>query len=183
MTDLRFAIRTLRKHPGFAIAAVLALAVGIGANSAMFSIVESVLLRPLPFPHADRLVNLWESNLKRNIPRMVVAPANYFDWRKQNQVFSQLGAYQQATFNLASASNEPERFLGAICDPGFWTVLGVAPVLGRTFTEQENQPGRDGVVLLGYGLWRERFGGDPKIVGQTFNLNGRPRTVIGVMPA
>src|SRR5438270_771144 len=134
MTDVRLALRTLRKNPGFTVAAVLALAVGIGANSAMFSIVEGVLLRPLPFPRSDRLVNMWESNLTRNIPRMVVAPANYYDWRSQDQMFSAMGAYQQNTFNLASGNNEPERFLGAICDAGFWKALGVGPILGRTFT-------------------------------------------------
>jgi predicted permease len=181
--DLKFALRTFRKNPGFTGAAVFALGLGMGANSAMFSVIDGVLLRPLPFPRSERLLNVWETNLKRNLPRFTVAPANYYDWRKQNQSFSSLGAYQQNTFNLASREGEPERFLGTISDRGFFDALGVRPALGRIFNEEEDQPGRDGVVILGYGVWRQRFGGDPKIVGQTLILNGKPRTVIGVMPA
>ncbi len=130
LQDLKFALRTFRKNPGFTFAAVFALGLGMGANSAMFSVIDGVLLRPLPFPRSERLVNLWENNLKRNIPRFTVAPANYYDWRKQNQAFSALGAYQQNTFNLASREGEPERFLGAICDRGFFDAFGVQPVLG-----------------------------------------------------
>jgi len=182
MQDLKFALRTFRKNPGFTFAAVFALGLGMGANSAMFSVIDGVLLRPLPFPHSEQLANVWENNLKRNLPRFPVAPANYYDWRSQNQTFSALGAYQPNTFNLASREGEPERFLGAICDRGFFDVLGVQPLLGRIFTDAEDQSGRDGVVLLGYGVWRQRFGGDPKIVGQMLNMNGQPRMVIGVMP-
>ncbi len=182
LQDLKFALRTLRKNPGFTFAAVLALGLGMGANSAMFSVIDGVLLRPLPFPRSERLANVWESNVKRNIPKFSVAPANYYDWRKQNQSFSALGAYQASTFNLATKEGEPERFLGTISDRGFFDTLGVQPMLGRIFSEEEDQPGRDGVVILGYGVWRQRFGGDPKIVGQTLNMNGKPRTVIGVMP-
>src|SRR5579862_525118 len=180
--DLKFALRTFRKNPGFTFAAVFALGLGMGATSAMFSVIDGVLLRPLPFPHSERLVNVWENNLKRNLPRFVVAPANYYDWRKQNQAFSVLGAYQQNTFNLASREGEPERYLGAMSDRGFFDALGVQPALGRLFTQEEDQPGRDAVVILGYGVWRRRFGADRKIIGQTLILNGKPRTVIGVMP-
>src|SRR5579864_3837878 len=183
LQDLTFALRTLRKNPGFTLAALFALGLGMGANSAMFSVIDSVLLRPLPFPRSEQLANLWENNLKRNIPRFVVAPANYYDWRKQNEAFSTLGAYQPNTFNLASREGEPERFLGAICDRGFFDALSVQPALGRFFSEAEDQPGRDGVVILGNGVWRRRFGADPNIVGQTLIVNGQPRTVIGVMPA
>ena len=105
--DVPFALRTLRKSPGFALTAVFALALGIGANSAMFSIIDGVLLRPLPFPQSERLVNVWENELKRNIPKLPVAPGNYYDWKAQNHVFSNLGAFQPSTFNLASADNEP----------------------------------------------------------------------------
>jgi putative ABC transport system permease protein len=179
--DLQYSLRTFRKNPGFTLAAILALGLGIGANSAMFSLIDAVLLRPLPFAQSDRLVNVWETNLTRNIPRMVAAPGNYYDWRHQN-VFSAIGAYQQNTFTLASTAGEPERFLGAICDPGFFETLQVSPIQGRLFSGDEDQPGRGEVVLLGYGLWRQRFGGDPKMVGQTLTLDGRPRTVIGIMP-
>jgi putative ABC transport system permease protein len=180
--DLQFAFRTLRKNPGFTFAAVLALGLGVGANSAMFSVIDGVLLRPLPFPQPERIVNVWETNLKRNFPKFPVAPGNYYDWKAQNHVFADIGAYQQNTFNLASNENEPERYLGAICDGGFFAALGISPVLGRVFTDDEDQPGRDGVVILGNGIWKQRFGGDPKIIGQNLILDGRPRTVIGVMP-
>jgi putative ABC transport system permease protein len=182
LKDLSFALRSLRKHPAFALAAVFALALGIGANSAMFSVMDAVLLRPLPFPHPDRLVNVWETNLVRNIPKMSAAPANYYDWRKQNQVFSELGAYQGNTFNLATTEGEPERYVGAICDRGFFDALQVSPMLGRVFTEDEVPQGRDGVVILGYGVWRQRFGGDPTVIGRSLMLDGKPRIVIGVMP-
>ncbi|HYL37639.1 MAG TPA: ABC transporter permease [Bryobacteraceae bacterium] len=180
--DLSFAVRSLRKHPGFALAAVSALALGIGANSAMFSVLDAVLLRPLPFPHSDRLVNIWETNLVRNIPRFVAAPANYYDWRNQNQVFSAMGAYQANTFNLATQEGAPERHVGVICDRGFFDALQVSPMLGRVFTDDEDQAGRDNVVILGYGVWRQRFGGDPNIVGRSLVLDAKPHIVIGVMP-
>ena len=182
MNDLRFALRTLSKNPGFTCAALLALALGIGANSAMFSVIDGVLLRPLPFPRSDRLVNVWETNLKRNFPKFVVAPANYYDWRAQNQVFSALGAYVGNTFNLASTGGEPERYIGASSDRGFFDALQVSPILGRIFTDEEDQPGRDGVIILSYRLWRSRFGGDPSIVGRTLIFDNKPRTVIGIMP-
>jgi predicted permease len=180
--DLRFALRTLRQNLAFTCAAVFTLGLGIGTNSAMFSVIDGVLLRPLPFPRSDRLVNVWETMLKRNIPKFPVAPANYFDWRAQNQAFSAIGAYQQSTFNLASGDGEPERYLGAICDRGLFETLQVSPLLGRLFTQEEEPAGRDGIVLLGYGLWRQRFGGDSAIVGQRLTLNGKSRLVIGVMP-
>jgi len=176
-----FAFRTLRKNPAVTIPAIVALAVGIGANSAMFSVIDGVLLRPLPFANPERLVNVWETNQKRNIPQFPVAAGNYYDWRAQNTVFSRIGAFQPAVFNL-QGTGEPERYTGALCDPGFFASLGVKPILGRLFTDQENEPGRDGVVLLGYSFWRGRFGADPKVVGRALVFNGRARVVIGVMP-
>jgi putative ABC transport system permease protein len=184
LQDIQFAFRTLRKNPAFAASATLALALGIGANTAIFSIVDGVLLRPLPFPDAAALVNIWESNDKRGTPKLVAAPANYYDWRAQSGDFSAIGAYQQAAFNLAAVGGgEPEQFQGAICDPGFFATLGIAPALGRTFTEAENRVGADGVVVIGYGVWKTRFGGDPSILGRPLEFNGRMRTVIGVLPA
>ncbi|HTS49891.1 MAG TPA: ABC transporter permease [Bryobacteraceae bacterium] len=182
LEDLRFSLRTLRKNPGFAIVAVLALALGIGGNSAMFSVIDGVLLRPLPFPHSERLVNVWETNLVRNLPKFIAAAANYYDWKKQNQVFSALGAFQNNTFNLATSEGSPERYVGVICDRGFFDTLQVSPALGRLFTEQEEQAGRDGVLLLSYGVWRQRFGADPKVLGQKLVVDGTPRNIIGVMP-
>jgi putative ABC transport system permease protein len=182
LDDLRFTLRTLRKNPGFGLAAVLALALGIGANSAMFSVIDGILLRPLPFPQSERLVNVWETNAVRNLPKFPVASANYTDWRKQNQVFSALGSYQGATFNLATTEGAPERYVGAICDRGFFDVLGVSPLLGRVFTQDEEPAGRNGVIILGYGVWKQRFGGDPKVIGQSLQMDGISRIVIGVMP-
>ena len=181
--DLRFAVRTLRKNPGFAVAAVLALALGIGANSAMFTVIDAVLLRPLPFPHSERLVNVWETNLVRKLPTFPVAAANYYDWKKQNQVFSALGAYQAATLNLAANEGEPERYVGVVCDRGFFDVLQVTPLMGRVLTEDEEPAGKNGVLLLSYGVWKQRFGGDPNVLGQKLVVNGMPRTIIGVMPS
>lgn len=182
LQDLQLAQRTLRKNPGFAITAVCTLGLGIGANSAMFSVIDGVLLRPMPFPNSERLVNVWETNLSRNLTKFVVAPANYYDWRKLNRVFSGMGAYQSFTFNLASAEAEPERYVGVICDRGFFDVLETAPLLGRVFTSDEEPAGRDGVVILSYGVWRRRFGGDPQVIGRNLTMDGKPRTVIGVMP-
>ncbi len=182
MNDFRLALRTLAKNPGFTGAALLALTLGIGANSAMFSVIDGVLLRPLPFPRSNRLVNVWETNFKRNLPKFVVAPANYYDWLAQNHAFSAIGAYVGNTFNLASKEGEPERYIGASSDRGFFDALQVSPILGRIFTEEEDQPGRDGVIILSYRLWRSRFGGDPKIIGQTLTFDNKPRTVIGIMP-
>jgi putative ABC transport system permease protein len=182
LQDLRFTVRMLRRNPALAASAILATALGIGAASAMFSVADGILLHPLPFPQADRLVNVWESASSRNLPRLVVAPGNYYDWRVQTQSFSAIGAYQQATFNLASNDAEPERFTGAICDPGFFAALRVPPLLGRVISAEDDQPGHDAVVVLGFTTWQQRFGADPSVVGRQVDINGRPRTVIGVMP-
>jgi putative ABC transport system permease protein len=179
--DLAFGLRNLRRQPGFTITAVLALAAGIGANSAMFSVVDGVLLRPLPFQKPERLVNVWESVPKRNIPRFPAPVGNYLDWRSMNHVFSEMGAYTQAAFSLASPT-EPERYLGALCDAGLFPALQVAPILGRSFNFEDNLPGRDTVAVIGYGLWKQRFGGDAHILGQQITLDGKSRTIIGVMP-
>ncbi len=180
--NLKFTLRMLRRNPALAASAILATGLGIGATSAMFSITDGVLLHPLPFPKSDQLMNVWETAAARNIPRMVAAPGNYYDWRVQTHSFSSIGAFQQSTFNLATRDAEPERFLGAIADPGFFAALGVPPLLGRAYTEAENQPGGDAVVILSYALWQQRFGADRGILGRTLDLNGRARTVVGVMP-
>ena len=162
---------------------IFALALGIGANSAMFSVINGVLLQPLPYPQPGQLVDVWETNLKRNLPQFPVAAANYYDWRAQNQVFETMGAYQQNIFNLSVGDREPERYTGAICDRGFFDTLAITPLLGRVFNESEEPLGRDSVVVLSYSTWMQRFGGDRGILGQTLSLNGRQRVVLGVMPA
>jgi putative ABC transport system permease protein len=144
-------------------------------------VVDGVLLRPLPLPQSDRLVNVWESNEKRNLPKMVAAPANYYDWRAQNNAFPAIGAYQQNNFNLAAAS-EPEHFPAPPATPVSSPRWASRLSLARTFTESENHPGQDGVVVPGYGVSKTRFGGDASIPGKPRDLNGRARTVIGVMP-
>jgi putative ABC transport system permease protein len=181
--NLKFAVRILRRNPALATSAILITALGIGATAAMFSAADGILLRPLPFPRAELLVNVWESAPQRDLPTMAAAPGNYVDWRSQNQSMAAMGAWQQATFNLASGDAEPERFLGALTDGGFFTVLGVSPALGRVFTEAETEPGKDGVVLLSWSVWQQRFGADKSIVGRELDINFRKRTVIGVMPA
>jgi putative ABC transport system permease protein len=183
LTDnCKYALRVMRRSPAVTAAAVLAAGLGIGAAASMFTIVDGVLLRPLPFPRSEQLVNVWETNPGRDLPRMPAAPGNYYDWRSQNRSFSAIGAYQMGTFNLASGGSEPERFIGATTDAGFFAALHVAPVLGRVFTAEEDQPGHDDVVVLSYGVWRQRFGGEPGILGRKLTLDARPRTVIGVMP-
>src|SRR5262249_51591141 len=157
--NLKFAFRLLRRNPALAASAILITALGIGATAAMFSAADGILLRPLPFPRAELLVNIWESSPRRDLPTMAAAPGNYMDWRAQNKSMAAMGAWQQATFNLASGDSEPERFLGALTDSGFFTVLGVRPALGRAFREEETQPGKDGAVLLSWSVWQQRFGG------------------------
>jgi predicted permease len=182
LQNLKFTARLLRRNPALALSAILATGLGIGATSAMFSVTDAILLHPLPFPQSDRLVNVWESAPSRNLPRLVVAPGNYYDWRAQSQSFSAIGAYQPATFNLASRDSEPQRFPGAICDPGFFAALRVPPLLGRVIAADEDQPGHDAVVVLGFTAWQQRFGADTAIAGRQVEIDGRSRTVIGVMP-
>src|ERR1035438_31828 len=159
--NLRFAIRLLRRNRALSVCAILAAGLGIGATSAIFSVMDAVLLRPLPLPQSERLVNVWESMPKRNEPRFIVAAANYLDWRAQTKSYAAIGAYFDAAFGLDTNGGEPERFTGVACDRGFFAALGVQPLRGRIFTEEEDQPGHNRVVLLGYDLWQSRFGGDP----------------------
>ncbi|HKA00269.1 MAG TPA: ABC transporter permease [Candidatus Solibacter sp.] len=181
--NLKFAARMLRRNPALAASAILVTALGIGATAAMFSAADGILLRPLPFPHAEALVNVWESAPQRDLPQMSAAAGNYFDWRAQSKTMASLGAWQQATFNLAARGTEPERFMGALCDGGFFQVLNLQPALGRVFTDDETQPGKDGVVVLSWSVWQQRFGGDRSVIGRDLDINFRRRMVIGVMPA
>jgi putative ABC transport system permease protein len=179
--DLRFGFRQLLSKPGFALIAVLSLALGIGANTAIFSLVDAVLLRPLPFRAPERLVMVWEDAAKIGFPRNTPAPANYADWKAQNQVFEDMAALRWGSYNLTD-EGEPERVEAQAVTANFFPLLGVTPVLGRVFTPEEDQPGQNTVVLLSYGLWQRRFGGDPALVGKELLLDGQKRSVIGVMP-
>ena len=187
--DLRYAARTLRKDTGFTIVAVLTLALGIGANTAMFSVVQAVLLRPLPYPRPDRLVEISETNPLKRWTHAPASPANLADWQKMNTVFSGIAAYNGTDSKGASqydvfltGEGEPQRLKGLSVTGNLFDVLGVAPCLGRTFTFEETFEGRNRVAVLSYGLWRNAFAGDPRVVGRTISLTGRNYEVIGVMP-
>ena len=185
LTDLRYAWRTLRKSPGFSLVAVIVLALGIGANTAIFSVVNAVLLRPIPYSEPDRLMRVWHTPPQKAFPGMTrfsVSAANYEDWEKQNHVFENMAIYGYRSFNL-TGSGEPERLNGAGVSAQFFSTLRVQPLLGRVFTEDENQAGRGDVVVLSYGLWKSRFGGDPGIVGRDIHMNDKSYLVAGVMPA
>jgi len=180
--DLRYAARMQRKNPAFTIIAVIALALGIGANTAIFSVVNTVLLRPLPYKDPERLVMVWEDATKHGYPRDTPAAANFVDWRDQNQVFEGMAAIADESFNLTGAG-DPERLEGRRVSANLFPLLGVEPQLGRVFSDAEDQPGSQPVVLLSHALWQRRFGGDPVIVGKALTLNGESHVVVGVMPA
>lgn len=179
--DVRFGVRTLVKNPGFTAVAVIALALGIGANSAIFSVVNTVLLRPLPYQDPERLVMIWEKGAADVFPINSVSAANFLDWRDQNQVFEGMAIINHASFNLTGVG-EPERINGRRVSANLFRLLGVEPQLGRAFLPEEDAPGAGQVVILSHGLWQRRFGSDPGITGKPLTLNGQSHTVIGVMP-
>lgn len=182
LQDIRYALRRLRKAPAFSVTAVLTLALGISLNTAVFSIVHAVLLRPLPFKNADQLVMVWEQNTHRGWYHNIVSAANFNDWRRANHIFSDMALIDPFfTFNL-TGSGEPVEIQAERVTPNLFSVLGVAPLLGRTFVREEGHPGSARVVVLGHSLWASRYGGDRSIVGKQISLNGESYTVIGVMP-
>jgi putative ABC transport system permease protein len=181
--DLRYGTRMLLKTPGFTLIAVLTLAVGIGANSALFSVANALLLKPLPFDHLDRLVALRESLPNQGIKATAVSPADFHDWRTQNTVFQEIGAYRVRDVTLTGdGASEPQLARAAFVSADFFSALELIPISGRPLLPEEDQPGRDQVAVLGYGLWQRRFACDPDVVGATITLNGRGVTVAGVMP-
>src|SRR5882672_3185962 len=179
--DIRYAIRSLIKRPGFTVIAVVTLALGIGANTAIFSAINALLLKPLPFPQLDRVVAIWDKAPIRGIVHNEVALANYLDWRAQNQSFEQLALYRWWSANLTGVE-PPERIQGFLVTANFLDAIGMKPIMGRNFSEEENQPGKDAVAIITHSLWQRRFGGDPNIINKTITLNSITRTVIGVMP-
>jgi predicted permease len=181
LRDLKFSVRSLLKRPSLTIIAIVTLAVGIGANSAIFSVVNALLIKPLPFPELDRVIAVWENQPTRGVMRNEVSMANFLDWRAQNQSFEQMGLYRGWDANL-TALETPERIQGSQVTANFLDVIGVKPAIGRGFAAGEDQPGKEAVTILTHGLWQRRFGGDPAIVNKTITLNGLARTVIGVMP-
>jgi putative ABC transport system permease protein len=181
LQDLRYGIRMLLKRPGFTAVAVITLALGIGASTTIFSFVNGILLRPLPYEKPERLVLVDENAPKRGITSMGVSFPNYLDWREQNTAFEHLSAYDTGGFTLLGG-DEPERLRGGVIAYDLFETLGVSPILGRTFLAEEDRPNQDTVVILSHGLWQRRFGADAGIIGQTVTINSRARTVIGVMP-
>src|SRR4051794_19801647 len=177
LQDLRYALRMLIRKPGFSIVAVFTLALGIGANTAIFSVVNAVLLKPLPFDRPEQLIKLWES-----FPRGfgTVSVPNLKDWREQNTAFSGIAAYQSAGYSLQS-NDYSERVPAATVTANFFEVLGVNPRLGRTFQQGEDEPGRNHVAIVSDALWQTRFGADTAIVGKSIILGGENFTVVGVM--
>ncbi|HKC65075.1 MAG TPA: ABC transporter permease, partial [Pyrinomonadaceae bacterium] len=180
--DLRYGFRMLWKRPGFTLIAIVALALGIGANTAIFSVVNAVLLRPLPFPQSERLVQVWENNLKRGWTRDTVSPKNFADWQEQNRSFDAIAAYENESFIL-TGNETPERLGGIRASSSFIDVLGVKPVLGRGFLPGEDERGANRVAILSNSLWQRRFGGRNDAIGESITLNGESYMVVGVMPA
>jgi len=186
LQDFRFGFRGLRKNPAFFLIAGLTLALGIGSTSAVFSLVNTILLKPLPYPNADRIVMPWRNGPMgasfAGIDNFPWNPREFSILQQTSSVFQNLGGFKKGSFNF-TGSGDPEQLEGVLTSAGFFPALGVPPLLGRTFTADEDQPSHELVAVLSYRLWRTRFGGDAGIIGKTIHLNGYPYTVIGVMPA
>jgi putative ABC transport system permease protein len=180
--DVRYGLRQLRRSPGFTAMAVFTLALGIGANTAIFSVVNAALLRPLPYKDPGRLVYVWSAEKARGINQSTVSIPDLHDWREQNRVFDGIAGWWSGTYNL-SGGDEPQQVAGWTVSPSFFDVLGARPKLGRTFDKDEEQGSRGRVVVLSHSLWIGSFGGDRRILGRTIALDGEPHNVIGVMPA
>jgi putative ABC transport system permease protein len=182
LQDLRYGIRVLRKNPGFTLVAVLTLALGIGANTAIFSIVNAVILRPLPFKEPDRIMLLQGNNPQRQLEQFPVSPPDFLDWKSQSRSFSEMAAFESTIFRH-TADTGAERLNGYSVSANFFDLMGEKPLLGRVFTAEEERPGSDMVAVLSETVWRRHFGADPSVVGQTVKMNDRTFTVIGVMRA
>lgn len=180
MSDVRFGLRMIRKSPGFAAVAILTLAIGIGANAAIFSFVDAVLLKPLPYPHPEQIVQVWEKPPKSE--RNGVSTMNFLDWKNQNTVFQAIAAETGGSVTLSGGQN-PVQLRGSRVSAPYFEVFGIKPVLGRAFAPDEDQPGKDQVVILSHRIWESRFATDPALVGRKIILDNRPYTVIGILPA
>ncbi len=182
--DFRFAFRQLRQRPSFTVIAILVLALGLGANAAMFSVVKAVLLTPLPFPHPEKLVALFEKDVLPDDPYNLAAAGNYLDWRRDAKNFDRIAASVPRSFNLSSSSESftPQRVPGALCSANLFDTLGVEPILGRRFREKEDRPGAAYVAVISYGLWKQRFAGSADVIRQHIRLDENNYNIIGVMP-
>ena len=179
--DVRFTLRLLAKSPGFTFVACLTLALGIGANTAIFSVVDAVMLRPFPYPKPERLVMAWETNLPRDIQRFSSSIPNYYSWLEQQSSFEELGAFELRSDNRTDGVT-PERIQGAVATSALFRALGIAPAAGRFFLPEEDQPANRFVAVLGYDYWRQRFDGDPGVIGRSLTINGETYAVVGVAP-
>jgi putative ABC transport system permease protein len=185
LQDLKYGFRVLRKNPGFAIGAIVVLALGIGANTAIFSVVNAVLLRPLPYSDPGRIAMIYHVPPQKSFPGtkiFAVSPANYLDWQGQSSVFDAMSIFHGTTMTV-TGKDQPEAVRGMVVSSEFFRVIGATPVIGRTFTPEEDTDGHGNVVVLSYSFWQSRFGGDLQAVGKSLTLNRRPYSVIGVMPA
>ncbi|HEX4167475.1 MAG TPA: ABC transporter permease [Bryobacteraceae bacterium] len=179
LQNLRFAFRQIRQSPGFSTVAILTLALGIGANTAIFSFVDAVLLKSLPYPHPEQIVQIWEK--PPGSDRNGVSTMNFLDWKNQNTVFSAVAAETGGAVTL-SGTGEPVQLRGSRVSAPYFGIFGIRPALGRTFAPDEDQPGKEQVVVLSHRIWQSRFGSDPALLGRRILLDGRPYTVIGVLP-
>ena len=181
MQDLRYAARTLAKKPGFTLLVVTALSLGIGATTAIFSVVNAILLRSLPYHEPERMVLPVSTNAAREITQGGVSYADYLDWKNETEVFEHVAVFQEQNADLTDGG-EPQRVSVGAVSEDYFAVMNAPPVLGRTFGPEDYQPGPARALVLSHGLWQRRFGGDPAIIERTIMLNGRPYPVIGVMP-
>jgi putative ABC transport system permease protein len=181
LQDIRFALRTLFRSPGFTLTAALTLALGIGVTSLMFSVVNAVLLRPLPYAHPDRVMLAFSVNTQSGAQDLRVTPLDFADWRARAQTFEALASHIGTGFTF-SGDGEPELVVGQLVSSDFFRVFGVAPALGRTFNPDEFTPGRENAIVLSHRLWTRRYGGDPSVIGRSVSVNSRPYTIVGVMP-
>src|SRR6185295_17653112 len=178
--DIRYGIRGLARHPGFTAVAVITLALGIGANSAIFSVVNAVLLKPLPFNDPEHLVWLWDT-----APQLATIPTSlpdFLGWKEQNRSFAHLAAYQGGSMFVDAGDGTTDTRVGLVT-PELFSVFNISPILGRTFTNEETLPGRFRVAVLSHSMWQNRFGSDPNVLSRTLQLNGATYTIIGVLPA
>jgi len=181
MADLRYALRLLRKSPLFTATVILIIALGIGGTTTIFSVVYAVLIRPLPFDQPDRLLQVAEKNDALHLPVFGASALNYLDWQQRTRTFDRLAAVQFTTFTL-SGTGDPETYTGFLITPSLMPMLGIRPLAGRGFAEEDGKVGAPPVALISDSLWRRRFGGDPGIVGRAIALDGTSTTIVGVAP-
>jgi predicted permease len=179
--DVRYGWRVLQRNPGFTVVAALTLAIGIGANAAIFSAVDAILLRPLPYSDAGRIVLVWDTNPNRNLTRGVVSPAEFLDWRDMNHAFRELAAWRPSYVTI-TGGGQPEQVWGNRVTGNFFHLLGLKPSLGRDFSAQEEQPGHEHVAMISHGMWQSRFGSDPAVIGKPILLDYESYQIIGVLP-